>query len=95
MTVSFDDRTLAHLQSAINIKLQHQEGFHFTWSDEPHAVGSGRNAIWIHPGIPLSFKFSTAHPPHLNRSWLEALLRTANTTTGLELVPEPPHPTTG
>ena len=97
MTVSFDDRTLAHLQSVISIKLQFEEGFHFTWSDDPEGGGGGggRNTIWIHPGIPLSFKFSGGHPPHLNQRWLELLFRTANTTTGLELVPEPPRPVTG
>ncbi|MBC7442912.1 MAG: ATP-dependent DNA ligase [Ramlibacter sp.] len=92
MNVHFDDRTLAHLQSVISTKLQRKEGFYFTWTDDPGAGGGGRNTIWIHPGIPLSFKFSTGHPPHLNQRWLEALLRTANTASGLKIVSEPPRP---
>ena len=92
MTIDFADRTLAHLQSVINTKLQRKEGFHFTWADDPIG-GGGRNTIWIHPGIPLAFTFTNSDPNPLNQRWLEALIRTANTATGLELVPEPPRPT--
>ncbi|WP_241972834.1 ATP-dependent DNA ligase [Cryobacterium cryoconiti] len=91
MNIDFADRTLAHLQSVINTKLQRAEGFHFTWADDP-AGGSGRNTIWIHPGIPLSFTFTSSKQALLNQRWLEALIRTANTVTGLEVVPEPPRP---
>lgn len=90
MNIDFADRTLAHLQSVINTKLQRKEGFHFTWADDP--VGGGRNTIWIHPGIPLVFTFTHSTPTLLNQRWLEALIRTANTVTGLEIVPEPPRP---
>ncbi|MDJ0324335.1 ATP-dependent DNA ligase [Cryobacterium sp. PH31-AA6] len=93
MKVHFSDRTLAHLKSVINTKLQRKEGFHFTWADDP-AEGGGRNTIWIHPGIPLIFTFTSSTPPLLNTRWLEALIRTANTVTGLEIVPEPPRPPT-
>ena len=90
-TVIVDDRVLAHLQIVIGLKLRRQEGFLFTWSDDV-SDGPGRNTIWLHPVIPLSFTFSGAHVPSVNLNWINALMHSANSAFGLELVPEPaPH----
>lgn len=87
LVITFDDRTLAHLQVVIQAKLRRNESFYFTWTDEP--IGAGRSAIWLHCNIPLSFKFVGA-PTSLNRNWLTALLATANSPAGLHVTPEPP-----
>jgi hypothetical protein len=79
-----EDRALAHLKVAIVTKLRRDEKFTFSWRQE-----HGRTTIWIHPSIPLQFVFAGSRPPALNRAWIEALMMSANSTGGLQLVPEP------
>jgi hypothetical protein len=89
--VDFDDRTLAHLQVVISNKLRHGEPFHFTWRDDA-SIGDGRTTVWIHPHSNLVFKFYGARRPSINAAWLDALAVTANSPSGLYVVPEPPPP---
>jgi hypothetical protein len=86
--LEIDDRTLAHLRVAILNKLRRSESFSMTWE---HGVeqGSGRTTIWLHESIPLQFVFSGNRPPTLNRLWIEQMLLAANSTSGLQFVPEP------
>ena len=93
--IDMEDRLLAHVKMAIVAKLRRDEKFTFSWS---HGVegGVGRSTIWIHPSIPLRFAFDGSRQPTLNRFWIEALLLSANSTGGLQLVPEPePEPSRG
>ncbi|WP_109210216.1 MULTISPECIES: ATP-dependent DNA ligase [Microbacterium] len=89
--VDFDDRTLAHLQLVIGAKLRRGEPLHFTWRDDI-SIGGGRTSIWIHPQSTLVYKFYGSRKPQLNPAWIDALAYTANSSTGLYLVPEPPMP---
>ena len=91
VTVDFDDRVLAHLQLVILSKLRRGESFYFSWKADP-AIGDGRNALWIHPSVPLHFKYATRPLPQINGDWLDALLKTAHSSAGLHLVPEPAPP---
>ncbi|WP_210481155.1 hypothetical protein [Naasia sp. SYSU D00948] len=86
--IDMEDRLLAHVKMAIIAKLRRDEKFTFSWQ---HGVegGGGRSTIWIHPSIPLRFKFDGSRTPVLNRAWIEALLLSANSTGGLQLIPEP------
>jgi hypothetical protein len=86
--IEIDDRTLAHLRVAILNKLRRSESFAMTWE---HGVenGSGRTTMWLHQSTPLQFVFSGNRPPHLNRLWIEQMLLSANSTAGLQFVPEP------
>jgi hypothetical protein len=86
--VDFDDRLLAHLQVVIGAKMRRGESFHFTWKDDL-SIGDGRTIVWIHPGASLLYKFYGSRRPSINRAWVEALMLTANSTTGLYAVPEP------
>ncbi|MGO4689935.1 DUF7882 family protein [Glaciibacter sp. 2TAF33] len=88
MTADFDDRVLAHVQVVIGAKLRRGESFYFSWRDDP-ASGNGRSTIWLHPGIPVAFKYFGGRTPTLNREWIEALMDTANSSSGLRIVPEP------
>jgi hypothetical protein len=88
--VEFDDRTLIHLQIVIGSKLRRGESFSLSWTKEPQ--GTGRTTIWMHPSIPLVYEFRDGKTPPINREWLNALMETANSPTGLRLVPEPPDP---
>lgn len=85
----FEDRTLAHLQTVITTKLRRGEAFTLTWKDDI-SIGDGRTTVWLHPGCGLVFKYYGSRTPSLNRAWLEALTYTANSPTGLYVVPEPP-----
>ncbi len=84
----FEDRLLAHLQVVVGNKLRRGEPFYFAWKDDI-STGGGRTSVWLHPRANLVFKFNGGRPPALNRAWLEALMSTANSPTGLHVVPEP------
>ncbi|BDZ63799.1 DUF7882 family protein [Agromyces mangrovi Wang et al. 2018] len=88
LTVDFDDRVLAHLQLVIGAKLRRGESFYFSWRDDT-SIGNGRSALWMHPSISLHFKFSGGRPPSINRAWIDALMSTANSSSGLQIVREP------
>jgi hypothetical protein len=85
--IDVEDRLLAHLKMAIVAKLRRDEKFTLSWV---HENGTGRSTIWVHPAIPLHFKFDGSRQPVLNRAWIDALLVSANSTGGLQLVAEPP-----
>lgn len=86
--VDFDDRTLTHLQIVIGNKLRRGESFHFTWRDDK-SLGEGRTSVWLHPQASLVFKYYGSRAVAVNRDWTEALMFTANSPTGLHIVPEP------
>ncbi|KFF58848.1 ATP-dependent DNA ligase [Cryobacterium sp. MLB-32] len=88
LTADFDDRVLAHIQLVIGTKLRRGESFYFSWRDDPLA-GGGRSTVWLHPGIPLTFKYFGSRVPSLNREWVEALSLSANSSAGLQVIPEP------
>jgi hypothetical protein len=87
-TLDVDDRTLAHLSMVISAKLRRGEGFQFSWSDG-QAGGNGRTSIWIRPELPLIFSFVRARTESINRRWIDELMRSADSPSGLQLRPEP------
>ncbi|KQX06664.1 MULTISPECIES: DUF7882 family protein [unclassified Leifsonia] len=86
--VHFDDRLLAHLQLVIATKLRRGESFNFSWKTDA-SEGSGRTTIWLHPAIPLLYEFQGSRQPAINRLWLDDLMTSADTVTGLQVIPEP------
>ncbi|MBB5641843.1 ATP-dependent DNA ligase [Cryobacterium roopkundense] len=82
VVVEFDDRVLAHLQLVIIQKLRRGESFLLSWRDAA-VVGDGRSSAWLHPAIPLYFKFAGGHPPSINPNWVAQLTRSANSSQGL------------
>lgn len=84
----FEDRLLAHLQVVIGNKLRRGEPFYFHWKEDA-SVGGGRTSVWMHAGASFVFKFHGSRHPSVNREWLDALMFTANSPTGLYVVPEP------
>lgn len=88
LTVDFEDRALAHLHLVIGAKLRRGESFFFSWKDDP-SNGDGRTAIWIFPTAPVVFKFYGGRAPAINRHWIDALMLSANSAQGLQLVFEP------
>lgn len=88
--VDFDDRLLAHLQLVIGAKIRRGESFHFTWKDDVSA-GGGRTTVWVHPRVSVVYKFYGSKAPVINKAWVDVLMFTANSPTGLYAVPEPPE----
>ncbi|MCM3657680.1 hypothetical protein M3147_10495 [Agromyces mediolanus] len=85
--IGIEDRALAHLKVAITTKLRRNESFTFSWrhaDEQPR----GRSTLWMHPSIPLRFVFDEPERPELSVRWIEDLMRSANSTGGIELVPE-------
>lgn len=78
---------VAHLKVALVTKLRRGESFTLSWK---HTDGEprGRSTIWISPPIPIRFVFDEPERPELNRKWIEDLMRAANSTGGVELIPE-------
>jgi hypothetical protein len=89
-----EDRALTHLQLVITAKLRRGEPFSFTWREDL-SIGGGRTTIWVHPGSSLVFKYFGSRQPAMNREWIDALAFTANSPSGLYLVPEPAEGATG
>jgi hypothetical protein len=86
-SVEFDDRVLAHLQLVIGAKLRRGESFHFSFT--PGSTPSnGRTSIWLHPSIPLVYRYDGSRAPVINRDWVDALMTAANSVPGLQVVPE-------
>ena len=84
VTLAIEDRVLAHLQVVVVNKLRRREAFAFTWND------GGRSTVcWLHPSIALEFVYSGNRQPLLNREWLEMMAGSANTNSGLFVMPEP------
>lgn len=83
-----EDRALTHLQLVMTAKLRRAEPFPFTWREDV-SVGGGRTTVWVQPRSSLVFKYSGSRQPAINREWVEALAFTANSPSGLYLVPEP------
>jgi hypothetical protein len=87
-SIELDDRLLAHVKMVIAAKLRRGEGFMFTW-EYATASGSGHSSVWLHPSIPLQFDFEGATEPTINRVWLEELMRSSNSASGLRALLEP------
>lgn len=88
--VAFDDRALMHLQIVITNKLRRNESFIFTWVNAPE-LGSGRSTIWLDPSSTLYYRYSGSRIPSINRGWVEMLMLSANSASGLFFTPEPPQ----
>jgi hypothetical protein len=89
--IEMDDRTLAHLQIVILNKLRRAESFAFSWKT-PATHGDGRSTVWMHPGVSMLFRYAGSRPPRIDPEWLRVLTETANSSSGLQLVPEPTRP---
>ncbi|KQR21544.1 MULTISPECIES: DUF7882 family protein [Microbacterium] len=89
--IEIDDRALAHVKVVIATKLRRGESFTLSWTHGPDQE-VGRSTVWLHPSIPLRFVFDEPEPALLSRAWIEALANSANSSGGLLLVEEPPHP---
>lgn len=90
--IEMDDRTLAHLKIAVVTKLRRGESFTLSWVHAEDEA-AGRTTIWMHESIALRFEFDETEPPVLHREWIEEILRSANTTGGIQLTSE--HMDTG
>ena len=86
--IEIDDRTLAHVRVVMLAKLRRNEAFAFNY-ERDIASGGGWATIWVHPTIPLQFEFLGSRAPSLNRSWLDALIVSANSVDGLRITEEP------
>lgn len=89
--VQMEDRLLAHLQIVMIAKLRRQESFAFSWK-EPASAGDGRSTVWVHPTVSLRFRYAGSRPPSINPAWLRVLAASADSGTGLQVLPEPEGP---
>lgn len=86
--IKLEDRVLAHLQIVFSDKLRRNESFHFSWADHEFA-GGGRNIVWVHPAMPLYFRYAGSRVPSINSQWIEDMNKSINSSAGLVLRAEP------
>ena len=79
-----DDRTLAHVELVVLAKLRRNESFALTIDGAKDA----RQTLWVNQASTLRFEFGSA-THEINREWLDELIDSANTTTGMRVLPEP------
>lgn len=77
------DRTLAHVEFVVLAKLRRNEAFALLVEGEK----GGRQRIWINPAATLRFEFDGA-VTEVNREWLDRLIDTANSASGMRILPE-------
>lgn len=75
--IEMDDRLLAHLRIVILTKMRNHESFSLSWSVDANQ-GSGRETLWVHPSIPLRFRFYGSRPPAINRAWIDLMIAAAH-----------------
>ncbi|WP_313540327.1 DUF7882 family protein [Leifsonia aquatica] len=92
--IEFEDRVLAHLQVVIVNKLRRQESFIMSWKED-QSTGGGRSSIWLDASLPLRFHFDGSKAPQIDREWIEQLLESAASSTGLIVVDEAGEPLAG
>jgi len=78
-----DDRTLAHIEMVILAKLRRNENFALTIE----SAKNGRTTLWLATQTDLQFVHSGLQQ-EINREWLDQLVDSANTPSGLQLLPE-------
>ena len=83
-TFDIDDRTLAHVELVVLAKLRRNESFALSIDGAKGA----RQTLWINAGSTLRFELGSA-VTEINRVWLDELIDSANTTTGMRILPEP------
>lgn len=88
LEADFDDRVLAHLQIVIGTKLGRNESFYFSCKDSA-TIGDGRTSIWLHPAVPLRFRFHGGRPPATNATSIRQLIADSHTGAGLRLSDQP------
>ena len=87
-SIEIDDRPLAHIRTVILAKLRRGESLAFTWESGTYGH-PGKSTIWIHPAMPLQFDFYGSREVALNRRWLDELMASANTNSGMYVGAEP------
>ncbi|HWL59987.1 MAG TPA: ATP-dependent DNA ligase [Microbacteriaceae bacterium] len=87
-----DDRTLVHIEIAIGAQLRKGGAFAFTLDGEVVPAGRGRHVLWVHPAIPMQFRYQSERSGiRINPSWVADLAATAGSELGLRIIPEPSH----
>ena len=87
-TITFEDRTLAHLQAAITTKLRRREPFLISWKSDIPGLPV-RNSLWIDNAIPIRYAFDRDDLGGLNTAWLNSMVEMAGRTSGLLVTEEP------
>lgn len=89
-TVLIDDRTLLHVQRAIEVKLRRGESFMFNLHARHLPSGQGSLSVWMSAAVPVAFDYRGGNwRGRLNPTWVELLVAEASHPDGLSIVPEP------
>jgi hypothetical protein len=86
--VEVDDRPLAHLKIAVLSLLRAGTCLAYSF-ERSMANGGGRETLWISPSTEIRFRFNGSRVPKINMPWVQAIIASASTPTGMRMVGEP------
>jgi hypothetical protein len=82
------DDSLAYLQVVIGANLRVKQSFYISWRNLP-GTGDGRTTVWIHPDLPLVFKYTKPGQRALDTAKLQDFIVQSRSADGLRLVVDP------
>jgi hypothetical protein len=83
LQLDVDDALLGHVEAAAISKLRRGESFALRLDD-----ATGARTVWISAASQRVFIYAEGRPT-VDRPWLEAIVETANTPSGMRLIPQP------
>lgn len=83
LAIRIDDRTLAHLRVVATAKLRRNEPFLISWSN-PVDAGSGRESLWLHPGIDLIYQLDGPSGA-VDSELLDSMMSSSFLSRGIEI----------
>ena len=90
-SLRIDDRTMFHLEIAINAVLAVGDSFSFTWREDP-STGRGRTSVWMSRSSSFRIRYDGVELGPINPAWVRVLMVQAGRREGLEILPEPIAP---
>lgn len=83
LAIRIDDRTLAHLRVVATAKLRRNEPFLISWAN-PVGAGSGRESLWLHPGIDLVYQLDGPSGA-VDSALLDSMMAASFLSRGIEI----------
>ena len=75
----------------MSAQLRLGNSFPFTLEGDHVPAGRGRHVLWVHPAIPIQFRYQVDRRTiAINPHWVAGMATSAAGEQGLRILPEPP-----
>jgi hypothetical protein len=85
--IQVEDRLLEHIRLAVGQRLRRGESFMLNLTTDDNGNSLRRN-LWISPSIPLQFVAFGSRTPQINRTWVQAMGDTEDSTGTMTVMTE-------